>query len=100
MNLTREFEPIRQWAQAKGILDKGDAKTQFIKLCEEHGELAKALLEDDHEEVQDAIGDMVVVLTSLAHLRGFTIEECINSAYGVIANRKGRMQDGTFIREK
>ena len=62
------FELIRQWANDRGIYDKGDTKTQLIKLQEEMGELAKATLEKDQAEVIDAIGDMVVVLTNLAHL--------------------------------
>jgi hypothetical protein len=51
-------------------------------------------------EIQDAIGDMVVVLTNLAHLEGFTIEECIESAYGVISKRTGKMENGTFVKDK
>ena len=60
------FENIRQWADERGLYDAGDPKTQLIKLQEEMGELAKATLEKDHDEVVDAIGDMVVVLTNLA----------------------------------
>ena len=73
--------------------------TQYVKLQEEAGELAKALLKDDQKEVVDAIGDMVVVLTNLAYLEGFTIEECIKSAYSEISNRKGKMVNGTFVKE-
>jgi NTP pyrophosphatase (non-canonical NTP hydrolase) len=99
MNLTNEFQPIRDWAQDKGIYDKGDAKTQYIKLLEETGELAKSILKQDEEEFVDAIGDCVVVLTNLAKLKGYDIEECINSAYEVIAKRKGKMENGTFVKE-
>jgi NTP pyrophosphatase (non-canonical NTP hydrolase) len=99
MNLTKEFQPIRDWAQDKGIYDKGDAKTQYIKLLEETGELAKSILKQDEEEFVDAIGDCVVVLTNLAKLKGYDIEECINSAYEVIAKRKGKMENGTFVKE-
>ena len=99
MNLTNEFQPIRDWAQDKGIYDKGDAKTQYIKLMEEAGELAKAILKTDDEEFVDAIGDCVVVLTNLAKLKGYNIEDCINSAYEVIAKRRGVMQNGTFVKE-
>ena len=94
------FDNIRQWAKDKGILGEGDSKTQYVKLQEEAGELAKALLNQDKPEIQDAIGDMVVVLTSLAHLEGFTIEECIEAAYGVISKRTGKMDNGTFIKDK
>ena len=33
------------------------------------------------QKIIDAIGDMVVVLTNLAHQRGVHIEECIYTAY-------------------
>ena len=92
------FENIRQWADERGIYQKGDVKTQYIKLQEEAGELAKALLNKDDAEIQDAIGDMVVVLTNLAHLNGVHIETCIAQAYNVISKRKGKMINGTFVK--
>ena len=98
MNLQSEFEPIRKWASDKGIYTKGDTKTQYIKLMEEAGELAKAILKQDQEEFIDAIGDCVVVLTNLAELGGVKIEDCINSAYSVIAKRTGKMENGTFVK--
>ena len=94
------FTNIRSWAKQKGIFDKGDVKTQYIKLQEEAGELAKALLNNDQEEIIDAIGDCVVVLTNLSKLAGYNIEDCINSAYNVIAKRTGKMENGTFIKDK
>jgi len=99
MELQYEFQPIRDWAQDKGIYDKGDAKTQYIKLMEEVGELAQSILKDDEEEFMDAIGDCVVVLTNLAKLKGKNIEDCINGSYNVIAKRKGQMINGTFVKE-
>ena len=93
------FERIRVWAKQRGLYKKGDSKTQYVKLQEEAGELAKALLKRDHEEIVDAIGDIVVVLTNLAHLEGFKIEECVESAYKVIAERTGQMLNGTFVKD-
>ena len=94
------FEDIREWAANRGLYEMGDSKTQYIKLQEEAGELAKALLSNDKAEVIDAIGDMVVVLTNLAHLEGVHIETCINTAYKVISKRKGRMINGTFVKDE
>ena len=94
-----QFQLIREWAENRGLYSKGDAKTQYVKLQEEAGELAQAILKDDQPEVIDAIGDMVVVLTNLAHLRGVSIEHCIESAYNVINKRKGSMVNGTFVKE-
>ena len=99
MKLNNEFESIRKWAFDKGIYAAGDPKTQYIKLLEETGELARAILKNDDVEFIDAIGDCVVVLTNLAALKGYTIEECINSAYEVIAKRTGKMQNGTFVKD-
>jgi len=89
---------IRNWAKEKGILDSGTVKTQYIKLQEESGELAQAILKQDQDEIKDAVGDMVVVLTSLSHLSGFSIEEAIESAYNEIKNRKGKMINNTFVK--
>lgn len=93
------FDLIRKWAKDKGILDKGDIKTQSLKLFEEAGELAKAVINEDNDEIKDAIGDAVVVLVSTAHFAGTTIEECIELAYNVIKKRTGKMQNGSFIKE-
>ena len=38
------FSNIRRWAEERGLYDKGNAHTQYVKLQEEAGELAKALL--------------------------------------------------------
>ena len=92
------YDLIRIWADEKGIYNKGDSKTQYIKLMEEAGELAQAILKNDETEVIDAIGDMVVVLTNLAALRGHKIETCIASAYSVIKSRQGKMVNGTFVK--
>jgi NTP pyrophosphatase (non-canonical NTP hydrolase) len=99
MKLKNEFQPIRNWATERGLYLKGDSKTQCLKLQEEVGELSRALLKNEHDEVVDAIGDIVVVLTNLSELVDVRIEDCINSAYEVIKNRKGEMKNGTFIKQ-
>src|SRR4051812_11978124 len=68
MQFQNEFNDIRKWAYSNGLYQKGDIKTQLIKLQEEVGELADAVLTDNRKEVIDAIGDCVIVLTNLAHL--------------------------------
>lgn len=104
----RQFEQIRNWAELRGIYEKGDIKTQYVKLQEEAGELAKAIINNDYDEFVDAIGDCVVVLTNLTELGNkhfnlyqnpdfrLTIEACIQSAWNEIKDRKGKMENGTF----
>ena len=93
------FNRIRMWADERGLYEKGDPKTQYLKLMEEAGELGRALLKDDIEQQIDAIGDMVVVLTNLSELIDVPIEECIESAYEVISQRTGKMVNGTFVKD-
>tara|TARA_S200000501_G_scaffold368613_1_gene406722 strand:- start:659 stop:1405 length:747 start_codon:yes stop_codon:yes gene_type:complete len=95
-----DFDKIRTWAEEKGILDKGDLKTQLIKLYEEAGELSQSILKDSREDTIDAIGDCVVVLTNLAELAGVRIEDCISTAYDEISNRTGKMINGTFVKDE
>ena len=98
IKISSKYELIREWARNRGIYDKGDSKTQYVKLMEEAGELAQAILKRDTPEIQDAIGDMVVVLTNLAELEDLKIEDCIDSAYDIISKRKGNMVNGTFVK--
>ena len=93
------FDLIRTWADERGLYDKGDTKTQYLKLMEEAGELGRAILKNDQPEVVDAIGDMVVVLTNLSELAGYNIEHCIDEAYSVISKRTGKMVNGTFVKD-
>jgi len=93
------FDLIREWAKERGLYDKGDTKTQTLKLMEEAGEICRAVLKQDKQQIIDGIGDCVVVLTNLAYLTGFTIEECIDAAYEEIKNRTGKMDNGTFKKD-
>jgi len=94
------FDCIRDWANERGLYDKGDPKTQYIKLMEETGEIGRAILKNDTDEIIDGIGDAVVVLTNLAELVGVPIEECIQEAYDVISKRTGKMVNGTFVKDQ
>ena len=92
------FQRIRDWAEERGIYDQGSTPVQFTKLVEEVGELAQGILKKDKPEIIDAIGDIVVVLTNLAHIEGMDIEDCIQSAYTEIKHRQGKMVNGTFVK--
>ena len=94
-----DFDLIRMWANQRGLYEHGDTKTQALKLVEEVGEICRAILKEDHDEVVDGIGDCVVVLTNLAELQGVSIEKCINVAYNVISQRSGKMVNGTFKKD-
>lgn len=72
-NLT-ELQPlIIDWAKERNILFPENAPKQRLKLIEECGELAQAILKNDVKLQKDAIGDIFVVLTILAEQIG---EKC------------------------
>ena len=99
INQMTTTELIRQWAIDRN-LHIAEPSKQFIKLVEEMGELASGLARQDEYEIIDALGDMYVVMTILAQQLGLDIENCIDSSYEVIKNRKGKMVGGIFIKEE
>jgi NTP pyrophosphatase (non-canonical NTP hydrolase) len=91
-------EKIEQWAKDRG-LDNADPSKQALKLGEEFGELCQGLAKSNMPLVIDSIGDMYVVLTILSMQLGVNIEDCIETAYNEIKDRKGRLVNGTFVKE-
>lgn len=89
---------ILEWARSKGILDKGNIIVQTLKLQEEVGELSKAVLFKSREEIADAIGDIVIVLTSLSYFNGSEIGKDVANALEVVKKRQGKMKDGNFVK--
>lgn len=91
-------QKIEQWAIDKG-LDTADPKSQMLKVIEETGEIAGALAKNDLDNLREEIGDAVVTLTILALQLDMDLHECTNVAYQKIANRKGKMINGVFVKE-
>ena len=57
---------IIQWANDKDLLKFENAPKQRLKLLEEVGETAAAILKNKTDEIKDGIGDIFVVLVILA----------------------------------
>ncbi|WP_150284146.1 MazG-like family protein [Rummeliibacillus sp. TYF-LIM-RU47] len=89
---------IRKWAIDRE-LESADPYKQMLKLGEEFGELCQGMAKSRMDEVIDAIGDMYVVLTILSMQLDVDIQFCVQKAYNEIANRKGRMVNGVFVKE-
>lgn len=142
---------VIQWAEDKGIFEKSDPTSQFLKTISEVGELADAVNKNDLPEIKDAIGDITVTLilhaemtdseleldvdecvgyenpkeavlyllqvlckivdyeeygatiealVAIASYYGWTLQECLQSAYDVISKRTGKMQNGVFVKDE
>jgi len=90
---------VIEWANERDLIKEENAPKQFIKLTEEVGELASALLKKDPYETIDAIGDIQVVLIILCEQLNINYTQALESAYNEIKERKGKTVNGTFIKE-
>ena len=89
-----------QWAKERDILEQGTVRGQISKLLEEVQELDEATYLYTEAEMIDAIGDIQVVLEIVAEMLGINTEEAFESAYNEIKDRKGKMINGVFVKER
>jgi len=90
---------VLAWAEQKGIMQNGTPIAQCFKTLEEVHELQDAIVNNDREEVIDALGDILVTIIIQAEMQGLSLTECLESAYNVIAKRTGKMVDGQFVKD-
>ena len=89
---------VVEWAEEKGILENGTVEKQALKTLEECGELVLAVGQKNIYEIKDAIGDILVTLIIQAEMQNVSLEDCLQQAYDVISKRKGKMINGTFVK--
>ena len=90
---------VIEWADQKGILANGTPEAQWEKTFEEVQELGEAIENNDIDETIDALGDILVTIIIQAEMQGLKLEDCLESAYNVIAKRTGKMVDGQFVKD-
>ena len=95
---------INQWADERN-LKQADPKIQWMRITEEVGEIRDVLLKptkftEPQAALKDAIGDTLVTIIVLAHQLDLDVTECLSIAYEEIKNRKGKMVNGTFVKEE
>jgi len=86
MYTLEQLQPlIIEWANNKDLAKLENAPKQRLKLIEESGELASAVLKNNIKEQRDAIGDMFVVIVILASQLGIelSLETAVPSKYPV-----------------
>lgn len=92
-------EKVIGWAHEKGIMSGSDPKSQLLKTVSEVGELADAVNKGNREETIDALGDVLVTMIILAEMKELDLTLCLQSAYDIIAKRKGTMINNVFVKE-
>lgn len=101
MTFEELHEAVIQWANDRNMIkqDKLTALSQLAKVTEEHGELSAGINKNDEEKIKDSLGDSLVTLIILAQDLNFDLLDCLNEAYNVIKDRKGKVIDGSYIKE-
>ena len=101
MTFEELHEAIIQWANDRNMIkqDKLTVLSQLAKVTEEHGELSAGINKKDEEKIKDSLGDSLVTLIILAQDLNFDLLDCLNKAYNVIKDRKGKVIDGSYIKE-
>ena len=97
--MDRLVKLVEKWSKDRD-LHEADSTRQLLKTFEEASEIGEALTKDKPEELKDGIGDTVVTLIILAQQNGLTLEECLETAYNEIADRKGKTVNGVFVKEE
>lgn len=92
-------ESVINWAKERNLIKLGNAPKQLIKLSEEVGELGSAFLKNEFNEIKDAIGDIQIVLMILSEQLAIDYNQCLEDAYNVIKDRKGKTINGTFVKD-
>ena len=92
-------ERIKQWAADRNLIEGSTPRKQMDKLNEECSELYEGILDNDSDDIKDAIGDIQVVLAVMCCQLCIDIDECREIAWEEIKDRKGKMIDGVFVKE-
>lgn len=91
---------IINWAHDRGIFEHSTGQAQFLKAVSEMGELADGIAKYRLNEVEDAVGDVLVCLINMCEILDMDIVECLDKAWHEIKDRKGKMlSNGVFVKE-
>ena len=98
MDLNRLEQLVILWHRDRNLIAGSTDIAQHTKLVEEVKELETNILLS--QPVIDDIGDCMVVLINIAERNGLSLLDCLSHAYNDIKDRKGRMVDGVFVKER
>jgi NTP pyrophosphatase (non-canonical NTP hydrolase) len=103
------------WATQKEIFEKGNPIAQLDKTIEEVEKLCESIQAQSmgfrnfknskgenvitKEQIKDDLGDILVTIIIQAEMQGLKLTECLETAYNVISKRRGKMIDGTFVKD-
>lgn len=91
---------VTNWGREKGLLNTTDPSAQCHKLLEEYTELIEAVYNTgSYEDMIDALGDMLVVMTMISKILNTDLTSCYLHAYNEIKDRTGKTVNGIFVKD-
>ncbi len=100
MIYTDTVSEVDRWARERGLDRPSNSSNQIIKLMEEVGELSAAYNKGQQNKVIDSIGDIQIVLIILCMQLGLGYQMSLDEAYKQIKYRKGKMINGSFVKDE
>ena len=99
MTLNDTALKVWQWFDQHNL---HDPVMQMVKVQEEVGELAHEISRAHYDtpEVVDALGDTLVTIIGMCHHLDIEPGYALFTAYNEIKDRKGKVIDGSFIKEE
>ena len=91
---------VKLWAESRDLIKKENVSRQMLKVMEEVGETAASIARGDKRLIKDGIGDSFVTLIILAWQNNIDPTECLRAAWEEIKDRKGKTENGVFIKEE
>lgn len=105
-DLNELFKSVEQWGIDRKIVQNSSLRDQFLKLVSEVGELGDAIAKGIDEDIEDAIGDSMVVLILMARIHSrdnwkkADAHKCLAGAYEEIRHRTGHLNSyGIFVKD-
>lgn len=90
---------VEKWSTDREI-EKAKPANQMLKLTEEVGELAAGIARWNPDAIQDAVGDVLVVMTILCQQLHISMRDCFEQAYEQIKERRGATVNGVFVKQE
>lgn len=92
------IDNVTGWFEEKGL---HDVNMQALKMFEEAGEICHELTRGHttSKELVDALGDTIVTIIGLCHHLNIPFEAALSLAWNEIKDRKGKVINGSFVKE-
>ena len=90
---------VIKWSKKRGIFKKGDVYTQTLKLYEEINEFEHEIIKKDFLKAKTELGDIIFVVVNICRMLNISLLSALYLAYKKNKNRKGKMINGTFVKQ-